>query len=171
MSERLVTPVFRVAFPKLSTKNDKGKHEITMLFKSDEDLKKLEKMAREVYEEKFGKVPSNFKGPFRDGNDKDVDKYPFFADTMVGTASTKYEVGIVDRNREPILDANEIYAGCYARATVTAWGWEYLKKKGVAFNLCNIQKVEDAERLAGSGFSTAEDDFDVVEEVDSDFTI
>ena len=37
------------------------------------------------------------------------------------------------------------YAGCYARAAITAFGYDRKGNKGVSFSLMHIQKVKDGE--------------------------
>ena len=58
-------------------------------------------------------------------------------------------------------NADEIYAGCYCRATVTVYSYDN-RSKGVAIGLMNVQKVKDGERLDSR--TDAAGDFD--DEVD-----
>lgn len=173
--KRMITPKFRVAFASLFSpkeRNGKEKYEVTMLF--DEMPKELKKEAIAVLEESFpankieklkkqGKVGL----PFRDGNEKDLDKYPFFEDKTVSSASTLFQVGIIDGKRQPILDADEFYNGCYARAQISFYSWEFQGKIGVSMNLLNVQKMGEGESLGG-GRVKAEDVFDAIESDDTD---
>jgi hypothetical protein len=70
--------------------------------------------------------------------------------------------GIVDANLQEIISEDDFYSGCYARATLTAFAYDKLGNKGVAFGLQNIQKLKDGEHL--SGRKNAESDFEAVEE-------
>ena len=65
--------------------------------------------------------------------------------------------GIVDLARNPILDREEVYSGCYCRFSVNFYPFSASGNNGVAVGLNNVQKVADGERLAGG--SRAEDDF------------
>ncbi len=77
------------------------------------------------------------------------------AGCMFASASSKQPPGVVDRNREAILEA-DLYAGCWARASVTAFAYDN-KGKGVAFGLHNIQKL--GEGVSFSGRIAADEDF------------
>jgi hypothetical protein len=112
--------------------------------------------------EKFGKdfktmaANPNFKRGLRHGNEKpDLDGYG--PTCRFATASTKTQPGLMDRDRTPIMRSEDFYAGCWARATVTAYGYDN-KSKGVAFGLQNLQKLGDDESF--SGRVAAEDDFE-----------
>lgn len=170
---QMVTPKFRVAFASLFTpkdRNGKEKYEITMLF--DESPKELKAKAIEVLTEAFGaekiekfKKREKVSIPFKDGNTKDLDNYPFFEDTVVAPASSQFQPGLIDGKRQPILDQEDFYNGCYARAQVSFYTWEFQGKIGVSMNLLNVQKMAEGERLGG-GRVKAEDVFDAVESDD-----
>lgn len=64
-------------------------------------------------------------------------------------------------NRD-IASKKDIYSGCYGRAILTAFPWEFTKKgklvkAGVSFNLLTFQKTRKGERLGG-GPTEAEQD-------------
>jgi len=167
--KKVVTPEFRVSFPaifKPSEYNGKEKFGVTMLFSNQTDLSKLKKMCVEVAKEKWGeKLPKPLKMPFRDGNEKDLDKYPSFEDTIFCAAQTLYQPGLVDEGLQPIIDESEFYAGCYARASVSAFAWEFQGKKGISLNLMNVQKLRNGDKLGGR--VAAEDEFQAVEKLAS----
>ena len=164
--ERVVTPKFRVSFPFVFTpnKNEKGveSYSVVMMFDKNSDLTKIKELYKKTVKEKYGdKVPKNFQSPFKNGNDKDLDKYPDFKDKILVTAKSKFQPGLIDQHKEELLDPKDFYAGCYARASVTTYPWEYMGKVGINFGLQNIQKLADGEKLGGG--VTAADEFDVVE--------
>jgi len=113
-----------------------------------------------------GKVPANLKTPLRDGDverpDDEAYKNSYFLN-----ASSKYKPGIVDQNVQPILDATEVYSGCYARLTLNFYPFSASGNKGIAAGLGNVQKLADGEPLGG--FTRAEDDFEAVETAADDF--
>jgi hypothetical protein len=47
------------------------------------------------------------------------------------------------------VDENGFYAGCYARATVTAYGYDRAGNIGVSFGLQGVQKLRDGEAFNG----------------------
>ena len=165
-----MTPEFRVSFPHVFTanqyENNDPKFSVVMLFDKGTSLKKLKKLVEEAAAEKWPKgKPKNFRSPFRDGDDKDpmMDGYE---GCIYVTASSKQRPGVVDQDVQKIIDEDEFYAGCYARATVTAYAYDVSGNKGVAFGLQNVQKLRDGERF--SGRSAAEDDFEAVERDDDE---
>ncbi len=179
---RVMTPAFRVSFPnvfkpKAAYENSEPTYNLQMLFPKDPesheypdnvkqfagDLKKLKALAKKAKTEKFGdkKMGAGFRSPFRDGDEKVYDGYKGM--TFVN-AKSKQKPGIVDRSNEEIIDPNEFYAGCWARATLVAFAYDTAGNKGVAFGLQNIQFLGDGE--AFSGKKNAKDDFEMI---DSDF--
>jgi hypothetical protein len=166
----LTTPVFRVSFPQLFEAKAYGTGEAKFSVQAIFD-KKLEGAEREKMEamvrlaeataiEKFGEENfrklrklGKFKWPFRDGEEKEFDGYG--PDKVFMTLSTKNPPGVIGRNKERVT-VKDVYAGCYARATVGCYSFDN-ESKGVAFGLNNVQKVGE-----GPGFSqrtAAEEDF------------
>ena len=168
---KLITPTFRVSFPAVFTPrkanegdpNAVAKYSVQMIFpKQGTDLTELKNAVRAAVVEKWGadktKWPKKLVLPFRDGSEKDYDGYG--PDTIFISASSKMKPGLVDENVQPIIEPSEFYGGCYARATVNAFAWEFMGKAGVSFGLRNIQKVKDGEPFGGG--SRAENDFDAI---------
>ena len=112
-----------------------------------------------------GKIPRNLKIAFQDGDDTDIDKYPENEGHFLLNARSKKKVGLVDVDRQPILDADEIYSGCWAYVSVTSFAYDNASK-GVSFFLNNIMKARDDERFGASTASPDEDFADV--EIDED---
>lgn len=114
-----------------------------------------------------GKIPRNLKIAFRDGDeDTDVDKYPENEGHYILNARSKKKVGLVDSDRQPILDASEIYSGCWAYVSITSFAYDN-ESKGVSFFLNNIMKARDDESF-GTATATADEDFADVEVDDED---
>jgi len=172
---KVKTPPFRVSFPavfqKSSYKGSEPKYSVTMIFdvekfndKEKEQYKKMKKILNRAAVEKFGKklkdFPSGWRKGFRSGDEKsDMDGYG--EGKMFAVASSKKMPGVVNRDKIEIGE-DEFYAGCYARATVSAYAYDNVGK-GVAFGLHNIQKLGEGEDF--SGRSNPEEDFD--DDVDS----
>lgn len=109
-----------------------------------------------------GKVPRNLKIAFQDGDDTDLDKYPENEGHYLLNARSKKKVGLVDLDRQPILDASEVYSGCWAYVSVTSFAYNN-ESKGVSFFLNNIMKARDDEAFGG-GSSTPDEDFADIED-------
>ncbi len=158
--EKLYTPVGRVSFPYVFEKNDYNdppKYELTLLFPPGTDLTELKNAARAAVKAKWGdKVPKGLRSPFRDAAEKDgLDGYsPGW--TFIAFRTTR-RPGVVDANVQPIIDAEEFYAGCWARVTCNPYAYQRKGNCGVAFGLNNIQKMKEDESFQGG--SRAEDDF------------
>ena len=84
----------------------------------------------------------------------------YFVNANSGTAP-----GIVDADRNPIIDRSEVYSGVYGRASINFYAFNSNGKKGIACGLNNLQKIRDGEPLGGK--TRAEDDF--ATEDDDDF--
>jgi ssDNA-binding protein len=171
MVERVAvyTPPFRVSFPNVfrssSYNGGEAKYSLVMLFypaNFNEAHKKawreVGRIANEASIEKFKKplkeLPDNFRKPFRKGEEKaHLDGYG--EGCIFFTASSKQAPGVVDRNKATVLE-QDLYPGCWARASVTAFAYDN-KGKGVSFGLHNIQKLGEGESF--SGRIAAEEDF------------
>ena len=99
---------------------------------------------------------SALKTPLRDGDlerpDDEAYKNAYFVNANSATAP-----GIVDADRQPILDTSEVYSGIYGRASINFYAFNSNGNKGIACGLNNLQKIRDGEPLGGK--SRAEDDF------------
>lgn len=123
--------------------------------------------AKELGKGKFGgKVPANLKTPLRDGDEERPDDEAYVGCYFLN-ASSKNKPGVVDLSVQPVLDATEVYSGCYGRLTLNFYAYSASGNKGIAAGLGNVQKLADGEPLGG--FTRAEDDFDSVESAEDDF--
>lgn len=180
----ILTNKFQVSFPKIfkPNVNERGEdvYSLTCVFDNEEDLKSVKKIAIEAAKAKFGdkmddpKFKKKFKWPFKTEDDIDTEKFPNFEGKFYFDAKTKYSPNLVDQKRQEIIDEDDFYAGCYARAVVTAYGYDTGSNRGVAIGLQAIQKMADGEKLGG-GKRNAEDLFEAVEveetSSDDDFEI
>lgn len=113
-----------------------------------------------------GKVPPNLKTPLRDGDSERPDDEAYKGCYFLN-ANSKNKPGVVDVNVQPVLDATEVYSGCYGRLTLNFYAYSASGNKGVACGLGNVQKLAEGEPLGG--FTRAEDDFTAVGSADDDF--
>lgn len=119
-----------------------------------------------------GKKPANLKLPLRDGDDERAEEDESYVGMFFLNANSNQKPGIVDRDLNEILDPEEVYSGCWGRASINFYPFNSNGNKGVGVGLNNIQKLKDGERLGGARAS-AEDDFgdgfDDVDDEDDDF--
>ena len=134
--------------------------------KSDtQTIKKIEAAIQAAYEEGEAKlkgsgksVPalSAIKTPLRDGDMERPDD-PAYADSYFINANSTTAPGIVDADRQPILERSEVYSGVYGRASINLYAFNSNGNRGIACGLNNLQKIRDGEPLGGR--TRAEDDF------------
>jgi hypothetical protein len=173
--KRVQTPVFRVSFPavfeakafdggapKFSVSAVWDPSKFTKAEKAlwDSMMGLADEVSMERFKKKMGDLPNNFKKAIRDGAEK-ADLQGYGEGKFFANLSSKMKPGLIDRDRCPILNSDDFYPGCYARATITAYSYDN-KGKGVAFGLQNLQKVADGERLDSR--TDASDDFDEVDD-------
>jgi hypothetical protein len=80
-----------------------------------------------------------------------------YANSYFLNANCNTKPGLVDKNCNAILDQDELYSGCYGRASITFYAFNKNGNKGIACGLNNLQKLSDGESLGGR--QTAESDF------------
>ena len=151
------------------------KYSVSLIIpKSDtKTLEKIQAAIQAAYEEGQSKLKGNgrsvpalsaLKTPLRDGDaerpDDEAYANSYFVNANSGTAP-----GIVDADRNPILERSEVYSGVYGRASINFYAFNSNGNKGIACGLNNLQKLRDGEPLGGK--SRAEDDF--AEEDEEDF--
>lgn len=116
-----------------------------------------------------GKKPKNLKLPLRDGDDERADEAPEYEGMFFLNANSDTKPGIVDKDRNEILDPDEVYSGCWGRASINFYPFDSNGNRGIGVGLNNIQKLKDGERL-GAARASAEDDFgDGFEDEEEDF--
>ena len=108
-----------------------------------------------------GKEPKNLDMPLRDGEEKENDDDGIYAGHFYVNAKSSTRPGVVDKNKAPIVDEDDIYSGVWAIMSVTFYAYDVNGNKGVACGLNNVMKCKDGERLGGR--SSAESDFADVE--------
>ena len=99
---------------------------------------------------------SVIKTPLRDGDTERPDD-PAYANSYFVNANSATAPGIVDADRQVILDRSEVYSGVYGRASINFYAFNSDGNRGIACGLNNLQKIRDGEPLGGK--ARAEDDF------------
>lgn len=143
------------------------KYSVSLIIpKSDtQTVKKIKDAIQAAYEEGQSKLKGNgksvpaldlIKTPLRDG-DRERPDDPTYAGCYFINANSATAPGIVDADRQPILERSEVYSGVYGRASINLYAFNSNGNKGIACGLNNLQKISDGEPLGGK--SRAEDDF------------
>jgi hypothetical protein len=155
----VTTPVFRVSYPNLfQAKENKlsGKLEYSVqaLFPKGADLSKMKAAAMAAGVKKWGedtkKWPKQKNSPFRDQAERAKDgKLPpeCEAGGIFMNFKSKDQPQVVDQQLNSVLDKTKVYAGCYAKANVTAFAYSQLGNSGISFSLNSVQFVKDGEPL------------------------
>lgn len=149
------------------------KYSVSLIIpKSDKvTIQKIKVAIQAAYEEGESKLKGNgksvpslsvLKTPLRDGDlerpDDEAYKNAYFVNANSATAP-----GIVDADRQQIIDRSEVYSGVYGRASINFYAFNSNGNKGIACGLNNLQKIRDGEPLGGkasaeSDFATDDDD-------------
>ena len=128
-------------------------------------IAKIKAAIQAAYEEGASKLKGNgksvpslkaIKTPLRDGDLERPDDEAY-ANSYFINANSASAPGIVDADRQPIIDHSEVYSGVYGRASINFYAFNSNGNKGIACGLNNLQKIKDGEPLGGR--SRAEDDF------------
>lgn len=115
------------------------------------------KAAKEAGKAKWGgKIPGKLEISFKDGDVEKPDAEEY-ADHFFISAKSSTKPGVVDKNRKPIIDQEEVYSGCWGYVSVNFYPYDSDGNKGVAAGLQNIMKWKDGEAFAGR--VSAEEDF------------
>jgi hypothetical protein len=112
-----------------------------------------------------GVIPKKgLKEPLRDG-DEEKEGDEAYEGHFFLNATSKSKPCIVSTTKgtdgkfKEITDPEEVYSGCYGRASINFYAFNQKGNKGIAVGLNNIQKLADGEPLGG-GRTKPEDDFD-----------
>ena len=181
---RIVTPEGRVSYPNLFEPSPdlKGvpKYSVRLMWPKTTDLMDLRRILVGAIKAKFGEDKKDWPVVLRqndlrqyispDGKngwpliDGDMSDKPENAGMVYVNLKTdvKHRPQVVDgrRGNEPILDPDEIYGGCYGKASVSAFAYAK-EQKGVSLGLNNFQKTKDGEAFGASRVA-ASDEFEPV---------
>lgn len=155
--------------PKAFKEGDDPKYSLTIIIpKTDTATVAKLKAAVEAAKnkglaEKFGgKMPAIFDQNFggttvRDAdNDKNndgeliVSQHPEAKGCYIMHVASKNQPGIIDENKEAVLDPKKVYSGCYGRVNITFFPYNSNGKKGISAGLNHVQFLEDGEPLGST---------------------
>ena len=168
---KVVTGVVRLSYANVwepkSINGGTPKYSVSLIIpKSDtKTVAKIKAAIEAAYQEGQAKLKGNgrsvpalsvLKTPLRDGDAERPDDEAY-ANAYFVNANSATAPGIVDADRQPILDTSEVYSGVYGRASINFYAFNSNGNKGIACGLNNLQKIRDGEPLGGK--SRPEDDF------------
>jgi len=174
-----LTPVGRVSFPSLFEPrvNEQGKRSWSVVLVFDPaaqqtaEYAEMVKTIEQTAAERFGqKIPSGIKRKSLEPKSgypitSTAAKEQYFSwaedGSVMVTLSSRYPPLVVDRDKSEILDASQVYAGCYARASYSCYAYSASGNEGVSFGLRALQKTADGDSLTGGGRASADDFGDV----------
>lgn len=184
---KVITGDVRLSYARLITPkpNDKGTDVWSVLLlipKTDKTtVAKLQAAAEKALETginngkiKKGTSLKNAWTTLKDGDERDdLDEAPEYAGNYYMNVNAYRKPGVVIHERDedgellyvngkkslvPITDESDIYSGCYAKASISAYAFNYENtKRGITFGLENILKVRDGEPLGGAAASPDSD--------------
>lgn len=142
-----------------------AKYSVCLLIPKEDKttIKKIKAAIEEAIQEGIaskwgGKKPGNLKLPLRDGDDERAEEAPEYEGMYFLNANGTEKPGVVDENRNEILDPDEVYSGCWGRASISFYAFNVNGNRGVGVGLNHIQKLKDGDRL-GVARASAESDF------------
>lgn len=142
--------------------------------KNDPCIEKIKAAIKAAYDDGKDVLKGNSKtvpafeaisNPLNDGDIKRSDDPAYAGAYYINAKNYQNGPGIVDRDRQEILDRSEIYSGCYGRACISFYAYNKNGNKGIGCTLLHLQKGRDGEHLGGSyvsieeAFGDDEDDF------------
>ena len=178
---KVITGLVRFSYlyiwePRVERDGQKPKYSASLIIpKSDKKtLKKIKAAIEHAKEQgknnKFGgKIPAGLETPLHDGDEKRPDDEAY-ANSYYVNAKSYTAPNIVDNDRNVIMDQDEIYSGCYGRASINFYPFNVRGKQGIACGLNHLMKVKDGKPLGGRSTAEADfdDDFDYSKYIDDD---
>lgn len=156
--------------PRAMQEGQTPKYSVTLLIpKTDQiTMKKINgaiEAAKQAYIEKHpgAKVPARPKTTVYDGDGERPSGDTFGPECKgcyVITVSSNNKPVIVDADKFPITDQQELYSGCYGKAVINFYYYDTAGNKGVTAGLNGIMKLADGEPLAGAVVTDADWDDD-----------
>ena len=157
-----------------AVEGSKPKYSVSLIIpKSDtRTVEKIRAAIAAAYEDGQSKLKGNgkvvpaldvLKTPLRDG-DKERPGDEVYKNSWFINANSTTLPGVVDADRQPILDRAEMYSGVKGRASINLYAYNSNGNRGIACGLNNLQKISDGTPLGGK--TRAEDDFATDDEDD-----
>lgn len=172
-TQTLITPKGRLSYPHLLERNTGGeypsdKYETLLLIPKTANIDNLltacEALMLENFEDEFESLEDLKNPPIRDGDMKGGE----YAGHWFIKAKSDNKPGIVGPDPTKTVDNPEmIFGGQNAKLSLNAYVYNTKGNKGVAWGLKNVQILGGGESFGG-GAGNPSDQFEAVEEVESD---
>ena len=156
---KVVTGMVRFSYlnvfePRAMSPGDEPKYSTAILIpkKDKATLAKIEAAVKAAFElgKTKHKLLPNCKTPLHDGDEEKPDDENY-AGMMYLNANNKSRPGVVDADRNSIIDKEEVYSGCWGKASLNFYAYS-TGNKGIGAGLNGIQKLDEGDRLGGGGF-------------------
>lgn len=135
--------------------------------KPNSDIALLEQGIKDALIEKFKEVPKRYAVILKDGDiEKDDEVYEGHMYINAKSPET-HQPSVIDAKGKNITSENDFYSGCFGRAVINLYGYDFEGKKGVAAGIRALMKTADGERF-GSGTADAVTEFKDFIENDED---
>lgn len=155
VNARVVLQDVILSFPRLFQADEKGKFSVSLVLLTATEVKKLADaaltVAKSVYGEKAsamlasGELKCSLRTQEWDVKKKGYDKVSGIAFV---NARSNQRPGVVDSGLNKVVDAEEVYAGRHANASVTAFYYPPNEgNDGIGFGINNVQLTKHGERL------------------------
>lgn len=170
MSTKVITGEVRFSYlnwatPKKNDLNGKMEYSTQILVPKTDTatVANLKAAIKAAIEKKWGgKAPTGWRNPLRDGDTEKKEDGTALSAEYKGhyfiNIRSDQKPGVVDANRQPLIEADDFVSGDYGRVSVNSYAYEQKGNKGVSFGWNNAQMKRKGEALGNR--ARAEDDFD-----------
>jgi len=152
--------------PRAAAEGATPKYSVSLIIPKDDEvtIQKIKDAIQAAYNEGQGVLRGTSKAvpplsaihtPLRDGSEKPDDEA--YANAFFVNANSTKAPGIVDATKTPIDDPEEVYSGCYGRASITFFAYNSNGNRGIGCGLNNLMLLKKGEPLGGR--ASAEADF------------
>lgn len=161
------------------TPSEDDKYSVTLLIpKTDKHTMGKIQGAMDAAKEAFRlrnpgkKLPPKMATTLHDGDglrDSGEEFGPECKGCYVMTVSTKNRPVVVYADKTPMTDPMDLYSGCYGRAVINFYVYDYMGRVGISAGLNGLMKLSDGEPLAGGVVTDADWDDDWEDEDEDDY--
>lgn len=108
--------------------------------------------------------------PLRDG-DADRPNDEAYANSWFfnAKANPDHKPLVVDRDRQEVVDPNDVYSGCYVQAVLNFYAYNKGGNRGIGCSLSAVRKLKDGQPLSGTTVSDKDFDDSLIDNSMSEF--
>lgn len=101
----------------------------------------------------------NYRLPLRDGDLERPNDSAYAKSWFINAKSNPdHKPLVVDKERQEIVDPNEVYSGCWVQAVLSFYPYNKGGNRGIGVSLAAIRKLKDGKPLSGT--VVTDNDFD-----------